>query len=116
MHFSVLGLNLSAPKFRLGSAVAACLTRDRGAAGSSLTGVTALWSIARHIYPSLVLVQPRKNHPCLTERLLTGHKESNQTDKQTLDCILKNIQKKLTTISGTSCFGFSGSAGFMLEC
>ena len=34
---------------------------------------------ARHIYPSLVLVQPRKNHPCLTERLLMGRKESNQT-------------------------------------
>ena len=34
---------------------------------------------ARHIYPSLVLVQPRKNRPCLTERLLMGPKESNQT-------------------------------------
>ena len=37
---------------------------------------------ARHIYPSLVLVQPRKTRPCLTERLLIGRKESNQTDKQ----------------------------------
>ena len=35
----------------------------------------------RHIYPSLVLVQPRKTRPCLTERLLMGHKESNQTNK-----------------------------------
>ena len=34
---------------------------------------------ARHIYPSLVLVQPRKTRPCLTERLLMGCKESNQT-------------------------------------
>ena len=34
---------------------------------------------ARHIYPSLVLVQPRKTHPCLTERFLMGRKESNQT-------------------------------------
>ena len=24
-----------------------CLTRDRGAAGSSLTGVTALWSLSK---------------------------------------------------------------------
>ena len=39
-----------------------------------------LW--ARHIYPCLVLVQPRKTRPCLTERLLMGGKESNQT-KQT---------------------------------
>ena len=35
---------------------------------------------ARHIYPSLVLVQPRKTRPCLTERLLMGRKESNQTN------------------------------------
>ena len=34
---------------------------------------------ARHIYPSLVLVQPRETRPCLTERLLMGRKESNQT-------------------------------------
>ena len=36
---------------------------------------------ARHIYPTLVLVQLRKTHPCLTERLLMGRKESNQTNK-----------------------------------
>ena len=35
------------------------------------------------IYPSLVLVQPRKTRPCLIERLLMGCKESNQTNKQT---------------------------------
>ena len=35
---------------------------------------------ARHIYPSLVLVQPRKTRPCLNERLLMGRKESNQTN------------------------------------
>ena len=31
------------------------------------------------ILASLVLVQPRKTHPCLIERLLIGRKESNQT-------------------------------------
>ena len=41
-------------------------------------------SSARHIYPSLVLVQPRKTSPYLTERLLMGRKESNQTNKQHL--------------------------------
>ena len=35
---------------------------------------------ARHIYPSLVLVQPRNTHPCVTERFLMGRKESNQTN------------------------------------
>ena len=32
------------------------------------------------IYPSLGLVQPRNTCPCLTERLLMGRKESNQTN------------------------------------
>ena len=36
---------------------------------------------ARHIYPSLVLVQPRKTRPYIAERLLMGRKESNQTNK-----------------------------------
>ena len=36
---------------------------------------------ARHIYPSLELVQPRKICPWLTERLWMGCKESNQTNK-----------------------------------
>ena len=65
---------------RSGSVVE-CLTRDRGAAGSSLTGVTALWSLSKNIDPILVLVQPRKTCPFITERLLTGRKESNQTNK-----------------------------------
>ena len=63
-----------------GSAV--CLTRDRAAAGSSLTGVTAVCPWARHINHSLVLVQPRKTRLYITERLLMGREESNQT-KQT---------------------------------
>ena len=33
------------------------------------------------IYPSLVLVQPRKTSPCLTKRLLMARKESYQTNK-----------------------------------
>ena len=51
------------------------------AAGSSLTGITALCDWARHINPSLVLVQPRKTRPYVTERLLMGRKESNQTQQ-----------------------------------
>ena len=65
---------------RSGSVVE-CLTRGQGAAGSSLNGVTALCPCARHINPSLVLVQPRKTCPYVTERLLMGRKESNQTNK-----------------------------------
>ena len=61
--------------------VVECLNRDRGAAGSSLTSIAALCPWARHINHSLVLVQLRKTRPYITERLLMGHKESNQTNK-----------------------------------
>ena len=60
------------------------LTRDRGDAGSSFTGVTALFPYTKHINYSLVLVQPRKTCPYITERLLMGRKESNQTKQKNL--------------------------------
>ena len=73
----------SKPEWERSGSVVECLTRDRGAAGSSLTGVTALCPWARYMYidPSLVLVQPRKTRPFITERLLMGRKELNQTNK-----------------------------------
>ena len=53
-----------------------CLFLPQKAAGSSLTGITVLrpWAPpwTRHIYPCLVLVQPRKTCPHITEKLLTG--------------------------------------------
>ena len=39
-------------------------------------------SLSKNINPSLVLVQPRKTRPYITERLLMGRKESNQTNKK----------------------------------
>ena len=38
-------------------------------------------SLSKNINPSLVLVQPRKTRPFITERLLMGRKVSNQTNK-----------------------------------
>ena len=38
-------------------------------------------SLSKNINPSLVLVRPRKTRPFITERLLMGRKESNQTNK-----------------------------------
>ena len=38
-------------------------------------------SLSKNINPSLVLVQPRETRPFITERLLIGRKESNQTSK-----------------------------------
>ena len=66
-----------------------CLTRDLRAAGSSLTSVTALWSLSKtHLSYLTVLVQPRKTRPCLTEILLMGRKESNQMKKVNKQCLL----------------------------
>ena len=62
-------------KWERSGSVVECLTRERTAAGSSFIGVTALCPWARHIYPGLVLVQPRKTRPYITERLLMRRKE-----------------------------------------
>ena len=53
-------------------------------------------SLSKNINPSLVLVQPRKTCPFITERLLMGRKESNQTNKSSYyhDKELKNICTK----------------------
>ena len=37
-------------------------------------------SLSKNTNPSLVLVQPRKTRPFVTERLLMGREESNQTN------------------------------------
>ena len=49
-------------------------------------------SLSKNINPSLVLVQPRKTRPFITERLLIGRKESNQTNKQ---ISIPSMQKEL---------------------
>ena len=45
----------------------------------ALHSVHSSCAITLYIYRSLVLLQPRKTRPCLTERFLMGRKESNQT-------------------------------------
>ena len=50
------------------STVAQCLTRDRRDGSRSLTGGSALCPLARHINPN----QPRKTHPDMAEKILTG--------------------------------------------
>ena len=47
------------------------LTRDQRDLGLSLTRVSVLCPCGRYIKPSLVLVQPRKTCPDITEKLLT---------------------------------------------
>ena len=61
--------------------------------------------LSKNINPSLVLVQPRKTRPYVTERLLMGRKESNQTNKQTKSYILPiplGRTKRTTTHRNTS--------------
>ena len=49
-------------------------------------------SLSKNINPTLVLVLPRKTRPFITERLLMGRKESNQTNKQTnIECWIGNF-------------------------
>ena len=53
-----------------------------------------LVSLSKNFNPSLVLVQPRKTRPFITERLMMGCKKSNQTNKQTCEIV------KETNVSG----------------
>ena len=48
---------------------------------------------ARNIYPSLVLVQPRKTGSYITERLLMGRKESNQINVWTITMQSLNVKE-----------------------
>ena len=50
-------------------------------------------SMSKNINPSLVLVQPRKTRPFITERLLMGRKESNQTNKNKTPTLLYETNK-----------------------
>ena len=52
-------------------------------------------SLTMHINPSLVLVQPRKTRPFITERLLMGRKKTNQTNKQNLYFLRKYWAKSI---------------------
>ena len=56
--------------YQQGGSVVECLTRDPRVVGSSLT--KAHWHCIVSLILCLVLVQPRKTGPDMTEKLLTG--------------------------------------------
>ena len=58
--------------FTFSEAVAECLTHR----------LHCVVSLSKNINPSIVLVQPRMTRPFITEKLLMGRIESNQTNKQ----------------------------------
>ena len=85
-----------------------CLTGDRGAAPHWCHCVV---SLSKNINPSLVLVQPRKTCPFITERLLMGHKESIQTNKRVLirDLSVKIFRVNMVVINMIVCFSMFDS-------
>ena len=84
MLFLFITFNRALTLYISGSAVAQsvveCLTRDRGVVGSSLTSVTVLWSLNKTHLSLLSTGSIQEDLSCLTERLLMGGKESNQTN------------------------------------
>ena len=61
------------------SAVEECSTGDRGAAGSSLTGITALWSLSKTHLSQLSTGSTQEDPSLFNRKMLMGRKESNQT-------------------------------------
>ena len=60
-------------------------------------------SLSKNINPSIVLVQPRKTHPFITERLLMERKESNQTNGR--PCLIYSLLKLCSKIKGPCSMG-----------
>ena len=69
------------PEWEPSGSVVECLTLDSGFEPHQPLCVV---SFSKNINPCLVLVQPRKTRPYITERLLMGRKESNQANKRCL--------------------------------
>ena len=82
------------PRERSGSVVE-CLTRDRRAAGLSLTGVTALWSLSKTHLSYLSTGSTQEDPFRITERLLSGLKNQikiKQTNKTTIHQLSVKVQ------------------------
>ena len=62
-------------------------------------------SLSKNINPSLVLVQPRKTRPFITERLLMGGKESNQTKQTKTTASTKPLFLNMISTKMMSCAG-----------
>ena len=65
----------------VGSAVVECLTQDGGGPGIEPHRRHCVVCFSKNIIPSLVLVQPRKTCPFITE-IVDGTRESNQTKQK----------------------------------
>ena len=63
-------------------------------------------SLSKNINPSIVLVQPRKTRSFITEGLLMGRKESNQTNKLSMKLKVNYQTRKLHLVFMRSKFNF----------
>ena len=54
-------------------------------------------SLSKNINPSLVLVQPRKTHPFITERLLMGRKKLNKQTKPKVTLFIFSLSHVFTS-------------------
>ena len=68
-----------------------------------------LLSLSKNINPSLVLVQPRKTSPFITERLLMGRKESNQTKQDFCTCHILVNEPQSEISNNVVCATIEGS-------
>ena len=69
-------------------------SRPRGS-GLEPHGLHCVVSLSKNINPSLVLVQPRNTRPFITERLLMGRKESNQTKSIPVSILIDTLPNKV---------------------
>ena len=79
-----------------------CLTRGRGFKRHCLV------ALSKKVYPSLVLVQPRKTRPWLTERLLMGHNQIKQSkylfSHRPIHLLMYQDSGEWSRALGASCF------------
>ena len=64
-------------------------------------------SLSKNINHNLVLVQPRKTRPFITESFLMGRKESNQTKREKGDNRVATVRKKIQVREKSGIFIFS---------
>ena len=75
-----------------------CLTQNQGGRGFEPNRGHCVVSLSKNINPSLVLVQPRKTRPFITERLLMERKYLNQTKIPACRDFSSNLRMELRIV------------------
>ena len=102
----------------LSGSVVRCLTWDRGVAGSSLTGDTALCLWARHINPCLLLNKSRKTQPDITKSCCWDVKNKIKMLSYNITCVMLSIflnPKKKHRLKLKRHFRAAGKGGYSVS-